>query len=269
MIKATDLCALFLAAYNNGWGYIWGKSGQVWTEALQRRAVNAEAVQYGARWIGHRVADCSGMFVYAFRELGGSIYHGSNTIYNRYCTDKGKIKDGRRADGQEVKPGSAVFLYRNGKRSHIGLYIGNDCVIEARSTPDGVVTSPLEHWDDYGELTGVDYGSGVVPATIRPTLRRNDSGEAVKDCQRLLNVALGGTLAVDGKYGPATMQAVRDFQTTAGLKADGICGPLTWAALDAIDPQDLYTVKITGLTWAKVQSLRVTYPLAEVFKENA
>lgn len=33
MIKAIDLVLLFLQALAEGWGYIWGKSGQVWTQA--------------------------------------------------------------------------------------------------------------------------------------------------------------------------------------------------------------------------------------------
>jgi peptidoglycan hydrolase-like protein with peptidoglycan-binding domain len=32
-------------------------------------------------------------------------------------------------------------------------------------------------------------------------------------------------------FGPNTERAVKDFQQGAGLAADGIVGPLTWAAL--------------------------------------
>eukprot|EP01084_Bolivina_argentea_P134541 237303_1 len=32
---------------------------------------------------------------------------------------------------------------------------------------------------------------------------------------------------IDGDYGPVTLQAVKDYQTAAGLKVDGITGPLT------------------------------------------
>lgn len=45
-----------------------------------------------------------------------------------------------------------------------------------------------------------------------------------------VQILLGRTV-VDGIYGPKTKQAVATFQTAAGLKVDGICGPDTFLAL--------------------------------------
>ena len=39
------------------------------------------------------------------------------------------------------------------------------------------------------------------------------------------------TAEYNGYYGKVTKQAVMDFQKSAGLTADGICGPDTWKAL--------------------------------------
>ncbi len=36
---------------------------------------------------------------------------------------------------------------------------------------------------------------------------------------------------MDGIYGSATAQAVREYQTQAGLQVDGIVGPVTWYSL--------------------------------------
>lgn len=36
---------------------------------------------------------------------------------------------------------------------------------------------------------------------------------------------------LDGAWGPSTRRALRSFQATAGLEVDGVCGPLTQAAL--------------------------------------
>ena len=37
--------------------------------------------------------------------------------------------------------------------------------------------------------------------------------------------------AIDGRMGPRTQQAVKEFQRTKGLKVDGVVGPKTWAEL--------------------------------------
>ncbi|MDQ1251982.1 MAG: hypothetical protein QG646_1097, partial [Euryarchaeota archaeon] len=39
-------------------------------------------------------------------------------------------------------------------------------------------------------------------------------------------------LVADGRYGPATLKAVKDFQTAVGILADGIAGPVTEAAIN-------------------------------------
>jgi peptidoglycan hydrolase-like protein with peptidoglycan-binding domain len=54
---------------------------------------------------------------------------------------------------------------------------------------------------------------------------------AVTDLQNLLR-AKGYTYVIaDGTFGPKTKQAVIEFQTKSKLKADGIVGTQTWAAL--------------------------------------
>ena len=61
----------------------------------------------------------------------------------------------------------------------------------------------------------------------RPTLRRGARGESVRDLQILLGAR------ADGAFGPATLAAVRRFQSVKGLTVDGVVGSRTWAALEA------------------------------------
>ena len=82
MISAKALRDAFQQALSEEWGYIWGTRGQTWTQASQNKATRAMTVKYGSKWIGRRVADCSGLFVWAYKLHNESIYHGSNTIFN-------------------------------------------------------------------------------------------------------------------------------------------------------------------------------------------
>lgn len=241
MITAKKLVEWFYYMYNNNWGYIFGKSGQLWTQKMQDRATNEMAVKYGKRWIGHYVTDCSGAFVFAFKKEGESIYHGSDTIYKRYCSSKGKLKNGFREDGEPIKPGTAVFLYDKNKKTmhHIGLYVGANTCIEAKGTIYGVVTSTLGHWDYWGELKDIDYTDvmDIVPGEIvvpKRLLRRGCKGPDVKELQHALNLWNGvNALEEDGAFGKLTEAAVKIFQNEKGLKADGLVGPQTWKELEA------------------------------------
>jgi peptidoglycan hydrolase-like protein with peptidoglycan-binding domain len=62
----------------------------------------------------------------------------------------------------------------------------------------------------------------------RPTLRRPMTDELVKVVQLKVGVP------ADGKFGPKTEAAVREFQKNHLLVPDGIVGPKTWKVLDAV-----------------------------------
>ena len=63
-----------------------------------------------------------------------------------------------------------------------------------------------------------------------PVLRAGSSGPWVSKLQESLRDA-GVSVAVTGQFDAETDAAVRGFQAQAGLDADGVVGPRTWAAL--------------------------------------
>jgi peptidoglycan hydrolase-like protein with peptidoglycan-binding domain len=80
--------------------------------------------------------------------------------------------------------------------------------------------------------SGSGGGSSPVPAPQqRPTLRRGDRGGDVTYLQNRLR-AHGYDVVVDGYFGPQCGSMVRALQAAAGLVADGVVGPATWAVLD-------------------------------------
>lgn len=66
----------------------------------------------------------------------------------------------------------------------------------------------------------------------RKLLKLGMKDPEVKELQIIL-AKLGFELTIDGDFGPKTQRAVKAFQTSRSLMADGIVGSLTWAALFA------------------------------------
>ena len=87
MIPVTGIIADFKKMLADKWGYIPATAGILWTKGRQNATQNAMAKKYGSKWIGHMVADCSGAFVYAYRQYNANIYHGSNRIARYYVEE--------------------------------------------------------------------------------------------------------------------------------------------------------------------------------------
>lgn len=130
------------------WGYIWGTAGIKWTEARQKAATNEMAQKYGSRWIGHMVADCSGVMVYIWRQYGLKIAHGSNSIRRQSVGALTNLP----------QPGYAAFKVRESDYYHIGI-VGADgkTVYEAQGTIAGFTTSPASRWNCFAPFKDVDY----------------------------------------------------------------------------------------------------------------
>jgi peptidoglycan hydrolase-like protein with peptidoglycan-binding domain len=63
-----------------------------------------------------------------------------------------------------------------------------------------------------------------------PVVQNGKQGHPVRTQQCLLR-AHGHNLTVDGRFGPGTEAAVKAFQTSKGMTADGIINLQTWSAL--------------------------------------
>ena len=117
-------------------------------------------------------------------------------------------------------------------------------MIEAKGTIHGVVTSKVSTWNAWGELKGVDYSDGsasrIEPAKEEPVsrlLKRTSPmmrGDDVQALQEQLNKLGYNCGTVDGIFGDKTKAGVIAFQTAAGVKVDGIVGPVTQGALTAM-----------------------------------
>lgn len=121
-----------------------------------------------------RGIDCSGLFVKCYWDQGASIYHGSNTIYRKYCSDKGKLT----SVGQ-LQRGMAVFKWNPntpakfddglGDFQHIGLVVSVSPlrIIHASSAAGCVTTdTKLGKWAYWGWLKDVAR-DGITPEPVK------------------------------------------------------------------------------------------------------
>ena len=110
--------------------------------------------------------DCSGAFVLAFKQLGASIEHGSNSIAH--------LRVGEYVPVAQAKPGYAVFKMRAWREEdrgnrwygespgdcyHIGLMGRDGKVLNAQSVKTGFVASDAKGWAFAALLKAVEYSS--------------------------------------------------------------------------------------------------------------
>ena len=151
-----DLVVWAIEAEKNRWGYVLGTFGDVLDSSLfayklkkYPEGVGNYAAFITANWLGGRTSDCVGLIKgYSWLDIetlevgyqtNGMPDIDEGAMY-RYAREKGTI------DTIPEIPGLAVWF-----DGHIGIYIGNGEVIEAKGTMYGVVRTQLTrgswtHW---------------------------------------------------------------------------------------------------------------------------
>jgi len=124
-------------------------------------------------------------------------------------------------NGQPLAPGETVTF--QGK-----TYTGGSTNISGSPTSS---SPPTQNTIQTTQSSTVNNPTPTQPATFSlqgGNLAVGSQGNNVMQLQQALNAAgANPPLIVDGKFGPKTQTAVQQYQTTNGLKADGIVGPLT------------------------------------------
>lgn len=171
--------------------------------------------------------------------------YGAGCVYSSdYYRNKGRY-------GKEPKIGAQIFFGKNGDEYHTGIVYKVDgarvYTIEGNTSGDaGVVDNgggvfKKSYNRSYYEINGYGYplyeDEESIPSapTTSLILSVGDNGSDVRKLQQDL-IKLGyscGYYGADGEYGYSTKQAVIGFQNKHGLDADGIAGPLTFAAIEA------------------------------------
>lgn len=153
--------------YTNNWGYIYGFKHSY--NPVTSSRINTLAKQYPATFtssyikkangmIGGNAIDCSGLICYCLGisdigssqigELSGSSYYDEEDYYH-FC------------NRTDPEPGAILW-----KKGHVGFYMGDGVVIEARSIDIGVSTSKLtDTWRGWSKV--------IIPGYVEDNFYEN------------------------------------------------------------------------------------------------
>lgn len=149
----------------------------------------------------------------------------------------------------QLRKGDWVFrTYKSGSNKgrayHIGYIVDDSLnVVEAYGRDKGVIKRAFNssYWNAYGrpsyfkaEIEKNDKPAEMVFTRLLKKTSPMISGEDVKNLQAMLNDAIDGNLAVDGKLGSKTAAAIKTYQKSRGLAVDGKAGKNTITALGGV-----------------------------------
>ncbi len=226
--------------------YYYGSYGQLGTKSFyeqkKRQYPNNYNFTYKASAATQKVHDCVGLIKgYLWCDSPSDttpVYNSSqdksaNGMYNA-CKTKGAISS--------MPDVAGVLVFMDG---HVGVYIGNGEVIEARGYSYGVVKTKLANraWKNWGYCPYITYEEEKPASTttmVSIELPQLSKGMKVPEVETLQHMLLARgykmvnnnkTYGVDGSFGGATYNAVNNFKKAKGLPTNGIVDKATWSAL--------------------------------------
>lgn len=263
-MSKTNIGLVEYAKEQLGKPYWFGTFGQTATATLYQYKKTQYPKYYTAKdfqkQYGKRVHDCIGL-------IKGYLWSDSSNDLPKYNPNQDVSADGMLYRCKEYGsistmpelPGVLVFMDQ-----HVGVYIGDGYVVEARGHAYGVVKTKLSErpWTDWGKCPWIEYGkaeqkeenlilsfqrAATVDGFKFPKYgadgQYGDETKSImqkciikrrlfykyKNSTKLVQRLLG--IKQDGLCGKDTEKAIKEFQKKNGLVVDGCVGLNTWLKL--------------------------------------
>lgn len=246
------------ASYGEQYLKLYQKKEETKVSKIENAVARAEAIAQDDthgydqvdRW-GNPNYDCSGLVINCLENAGipakqkGATYTGNMPEVLPNIGFKNVIASVNLSTGSGMKRGDV--LLGNG---HTAFYCGNGKLVHASINEKGTTTGGKsgdqtgreicirsyynKPWKYVYRYTGEVSNAGTV--SVRNYLQKGDSGDAVKEMQKML-IGCGyscGKSGVDGSFGGDTEKALTEFQEFYALEVDGKYGPASKAKLTSV-----------------------------------
>lgn len=202
-----------------GDAYVWGAQGEMitgmdnfeqWIHKKETSVKNANrAIDFvkAAAKNPLYAFDCSGLIMMFLMERG---------YYKSDMSSRGLYSACEKIDRSDLEPGDLVFRHNGQRIHHVGVYVGDNMVIESKGRDDGVVmrlidASGTSYWNRYGRLAAITdeevSDSPIVVTMTDPMMR----GAEIKVLQTALNSLGYDCGTADGIAGKKTIAAIAQF----------------------------------------------------------
>jgi hypothetical protein len=132
-------------------------------------------------------------------------------------------------EGNAANYGLRTFRYVGNEPWHVQPYE----IPTSRSF--ATVLPPLQNFPLPGGVPPIPTPepSGIITVqSYRLEVVQGSDGKMAKLCQQQINLLSGQGIVEDGEFGPQSVAALKNVQTSLGVTADGQCGPKTWQAFE-------------------------------------
>lgn len=263
-----------------------GAAADIYINGISPVEVAQYAEKMGVLGIGLYDSDKDGHFVHIDTRTTKAFWRGQleqpvNSFFEKEPSQGSSSNSAIIEEGDLVKltddavyySGKAMPLWVKTEKWFVKSVSDNRAVIDKSEDGTSSINSPVDV--KYLIKVNVTQNTTKEKPKQRNTISEGSTGEDVKYLQTQLNFLGFNCGNADGIFGSKTEKALREFQKERNLSPDGVCGPESWAEIEAFAPYkakvnvSLLNVRVgPGTSYAKKNVIKKDEVLTIVYEKN-